>query len=323
MATVLVTGAGGFIGGHVARRLAKLFYVRAMVRTPLAKTVVDLDHPNITLVRGDLQDAGSLVAAVEEVDGVVHCANDMRMKDPVLARDVAVDGTRRLFSAAKSAQVSRFVYLSSMAVYGASGSNLEESQPLKPFGDLYADLKIAAERQLPNLPPFGPVVVILRPPAVYGPGSYHWSVRLVKEARQGRLYLPSGGRFRFPYIYIENLVDGVVRALKAETLGGIYNMADGAMAYADFVKPFAQRAGRQARPIPYPLVWAAAVAGEVRQRLTGRYPLLNLRSLQTIYSLGQGDLSCRRARNELGWSPRIPWDEGIFATDAWLRESGF
>lgn len=322
MATVLVTGASGFIGGHVARRLAKLFYVRAMVRSPLARTVVALDHPNITLVRGDLQDAGSLVAATEGVDGVVHCANDMRMQDPVLARDVSVEGTRRLFSAAKAAQVTRFVYLSSMAVYGASGANLDEAQPLKPFGDLYADQKIEAERQLPNLPPFGPVVVILRPPAVYGPGSYHWSARLVKEARQGRLFLPSGGRFPFPYIYIENLVDGVVRALKAESLGGIYNMADGAMAYADFIRPFAQRAGRTARPIAYPFVWAAAAAGEVRYRLTGRYPLLNLRSLKTLYSFGQGDLSCRRARDELGWSPRIPWEDGIAATEAWLRESG-
>ena len=225
--TVLVTGASGFVGGHVARRLAESvgMQVRVLVRNPSGKTVVGLNHPSIELMKGDLLNPSSLAAASVGVKLVVHAAGCTRLTTRKTAWATAVEGTYNLYRAALITGVQRFIFLSSFSVYfGISDTYYDEGTSVVRCGDLYADAKIAAEELLLADPYKDPDVIILRVPVIYGPGSWFWTVRFIEIARHGRLFLPAGGTFPIAYIYIDNLVDAIVAAARANIVSDIYNM---------------------------------------------------------------------------------------------------
>lgn len=316
MGHVLITGASGFVGGHVARRLAETRAVTCLVRTPGGKTVVDLDHPNITLVQGDLTDAASLQRAAAGAELVVHAATDTRLKDRARSWDVAVDGTGRLHAAAAQAGARRFVFISSAAVY-AGNPDAGEEEPLQPCGDLYGDAKIAAERLL--LGASGPEVVILRPPAVYGPGSQLWTAAMWKQVRAGKAYLPGGGAFPFAYVYIDNLVDAVVAALQAPAPHGVYNVFDGATTYAGYLQPLLEAAGQKPKRIPWAVLHAAAAVAELFAALTGKYVPISRKTIAALTGRRSRALTCDKARRDLAWEPRIDFAEGSRRSLDWLR----
>lgn len=296
--------------------------VRCLVRRPGARTVVDLHHPQIEIVQGDLLDEASLVAAVQGVDAVVHAATDTKFTNRQAAWDVAVEGTRRLYQAASQARVKRFLFVSTLTVYMGAGQ-ANEDQPLSPCGDLYADTKIAAERLLLDAVD-GPEAVILRPPSIYGPGSEAWSASLMRQARSNRLYLPAGGRFRMPLVYIDNFVDAVMAALAATQAGGAYNILDGAPTYREFVAPFAAAAGVRPKHLPYPVLWLAAAMADLYSKLSGKYIPFGRRTLSSMLNVAWDPTLSYTGKAErlLGWRPRIGFAEGMAQTLAWLREQG-
>ncbi|MCA9891134.1 MAG: NAD-dependent epimerase/dehydratase family protein, partial [Anaerolineae bacterium] len=175
----LVTGASGFIGGHTARRLAiaEHMRVRALLRNPTGSTVVDLRHALIEPVCGDLLEPPSLEAACVGCDLIVHAATDTALTNRRLIRATSVDGTRNLLRAAGVAGAQRFIFISTFDVYfGSLKQFRDEDTPVHPFGDLYADGKILAEEVLLGSGTALPAIVVLRPPAVFGPGSREWTV---------------------------------------------------------------------------------------------------------------------------------------------------
>lgn len=310
---ILVTGATGFVGGQAARRLAEIAQVRCLVRSPqkLAQS-----HPAWEIVQGDLLDPTSLETAVAGVDLVVHAATDTNPVDRKRVWAVGVEGTRSLYAAARRAGVQRFIFISTAAVYAGSGTT-EEDGPLPPSGDLYGDAKIEAERLLLDAPAGGPEVVILRPPIIYGPGS-RWTRLFMDSARKGQLFLPAGGRFPFPCIHIDNMVDAIVAAVQAPAAQGAYNLFDGTPTYAEFVQPFLAAAGRQPKEIPYAMLWLVALGMEVAGKLTGRYMPLNRRNLAAMTRTGSGGLYSReKARRDLGWEPLLSFAEALQGSVAW------
>jgi nucleoside-diphosphate-sugar epimerase len=298
--------------------------VRALMRDPSGATVTPLNHEGIERVRGDLLDASSLAAACHDCDLVIHLAADTRMTDRRAAWATSVDGTRHLLRAAQEAGVRRLVFMSTFDVYfGALQEFRDEDTVLAPFGDVYADGKIAAEKLLLGASAGAPAVVILRPPAVFGPGSREWTLQILADIQRDRLWLPGGGRFPFPYVYVDNLVDAVVCAARNSAAAGVYNIIDGRAPYCEFVQPLVELAGGRARSIPFWLLWPAALASEATARLTGRWQPLSLKRVQILADRPRARYaSADKARRELGWETRLDFAAATALTAAWLQEQG-
>ena len=325
-ATVLVIGASGFVGGHVARRLAveEGMAVRALVRRPGGRTVVDLGHTGIEVVRGDLLDPASLAAACTGADLVFHAAADMTLRDWDTAWATTVEGTGNLFEATRAGGARRFIFVSSIDVYLGLDRYEGEDVPIPPYGDLYADSKLAAEALLLDAADPGPEVVIFRPPAVYGPGGPEWTVGMMRNALKGLVLLPAGGRFPFPYVYIDNLADAVVAAAQADRAGGVYNVIDGRVPYREFTAFYTGLAGRRPISVPGLLLRGIALGADLYGRLAGKWVLLSRKRVHAVLRCRRhGQATSEKLERDLGWKPRVDLTEGMGRTEAWLREAGY
>ena len=167
---ILVTGATGKVGSRLSKRLAQRGdRVRALVRD--VKRAEDLRQAGIELAPGDLLDPDSLVAAVRDVDAVVHCAAFFRGATPEQAQAVNDLGSQHLAKAARAATVTRFIFTSTGLVYGPTAGRLAREDDVCAPTAAYPVSKLAAERFLLGLE--GLDVRVLRLPFVYGDGDPH------------------------------------------------------------------------------------------------------------------------------------------------------
>lgn len=214
---ILVTGATGKVGSRLSKRLAQRGdQVRALVRDP--QRAADLREAGVELVTGDLLDPGSLAAAVQGVDAVVHCAAFFRGATAEQAHAVNDLGTQHLAAAARAASVRRFVFTSTGLVYGPTGGRpAREDGPCEPI-DGYPLSKLAAERFLLALD--GLDVRILRLPFVYGDGDPH-----IAEVLPMMRGFPPGQRMSLGHHV--DVAQAVARLLDAPSPAHrIYNVTD-------------------------------------------------------------------------------------------------
>ena len=180
---ILLTGITGFIAGHLAERLlAEGIPVRGTARQPDAADWLAAQGAQI--VRADLLDPAALTHAATGCRTVVHAA--AWTGGPELAPEagyrVNVEGARNVLAAAQAARVERFVYISSVAVYGVNGAPLvDESMPTPPVGQAYSDSKIAAEALVRSS---GLPCVIIRPASTYGPRGTAWTIDPIETIKQ-------------------------------------------------------------------------------------------------------------------------------------------
>lgn len=323
--TILLTGATGFIGGHVVRRLLreKRAAVRALVRDP-AKAE-GLARMGVELVKGDLSDAGALTQAVRGCPLVLHAAaqvSSVPHRKTFLESNVA--GTENLLRAAVDAGVERFVHLSSVAVFGLpAAGEVTDQTPRHRCGDSYCDTKLDAEeavfrfRRERGLP-----VVVLRPSGVYGPGSTHWSVIPLKRVRKGKMFVVSGGKGMLNYVYIENLVDAILLALEDDrAVGEAFIVNDGAVTWSEFFGAYARMAGKNG--IPSVPLWVARLWVHYRNLLaawrgeTARVPPNAL-----AFLVGGAAYRQTHIEQKLGHRSRVSLEEGMRRTEEWFRLTG-
>jgi nucleoside-diphosphate-sugar epimerase len=326
----LITGATGFIGGSLARRLAgEGRAVRCLVRA--SSDTSELEQLDVELVVGDLTDADSLARTTHGVSHVVHCG--ALVSDWATVEEIAsinVQGTRDLLAACTAASVRRFVQVSSTDVYGyPDGAQIEETHTATRFRNWYAQTKLQAEAEVRRAEAAHALeVVILRPATVYGPGSKD-VVGEIARAIQGRhMLLIDGGRPLAGLCYIDNLIDAAVLALDHDAAPGhAFNVSDGVdITWRRFTDDLA--AGLDRPPvrfsIPYPLANAIGFSLEHGYRLLRRGTGLSapaLLSRQAVQVLGKSqDFSNRKLRETLGWEPRVDYQSGLDATLAWLHE---
>jgi nucleoside-diphosphate-sugar epimerase len=328
-APCLVTGATGFIGGHVARRLAgEGVPVRALVRP--GRDTSELQRLGVELAVGDVTDASSLRAAAEGCSEVVHCAALVSDWATVAEIErVNIAGTANVVAAAGNAGIERFVHISSTDVYGHPATPaVDERETPRGFANWYAETKLAAEREVRRAQRGGGLtVVILRPATVYGPGSVDVIGDIARAIRAGHMLLIDRGRAIAGLSYVENLVDAVLLALRhGAAPGQAFNVTDGLpVTWRQFTDDLATGLG--APPVrfslPYPVATALGSGLEhgyrALRRLTGlsTAPLL---SRQAVQVLGRDqDFSNRKLTAQLGWRPRVGYEAGLAATLEWLR----
>src|SRR3990170_3639562 len=266
---VLVTGAGGFIGGRLCERLVlEGVRVRALVRS--TDQAARLAARGVEPVRGDLTRPDDLPPAVRGCGVIFHCG--AWMGEPwtwEAARAANVEGTRSLLDASLRAGASRFVHVSSISVYGPTTADpIDEQTPLWPLGP-YRATKIGAEQEVVSAHGRGLPTVILRPGQVFGPGDLRLSGLVLRWLRRGLPLVVEGGRgFCYP-IYIDNLVDALLAsATTADAVGGIFNLADADVPWGEFLGSYARMAGRRMRR--FFCQWSATCRGRSCRRISWR-----------------------------------------------------
>ena len=324
----LLTGASGFIGGHVAERLvAEDFEVRCLVRVKSDTAL--LEQLGVELVVGSLADRDALARAVSGCTSVVHCA--ALVSDWATARQIVnvnVVGTRLLVAAATDARVRRFVHMSTTDVYGYPGGvAVDEEWETMRFANWYAQSKLDAERVVRDAS--GKLeTVILRPATVYGPRSADVVGAIAKAIRRGHMLLIDHGRPVAGLCYVGNLVDAVLPALRSEAaVGEAFNVCDGVdVTWAGFTADLAEGLGSRAPRLSLPFHLARAIGRALEVSYRGVRGLTGLRlpallSRQAVDVLGrEQDFSTAKARALLGWEPRVDYATGLRATLDWLRD---
>jgi len=327
--TCLVTGASGFIGGHLAQRLVNEgIPVRCLVRTTSDTT--QLDQLGVEQVVGDLTDPGALTRAVAGCRYVFHCG--AMVSDWGTAAEIAavnVGGTRNLLEAAGTAGVKRVIHVSTTDVYGYPGKpEIDESYVSTRFANWYSETKRMAETEVRRAQAaHGLETVILRPATVYGPRSVDVVGEIARSIRGRRMLLVDGGRAIAGLLYVENLVDAALLSMRSEAAPGhAFNLSDGlSVTWREFTDGLA--AGLGCPPVrltmPYWLATGVGFTLEHGYRLARRATHLRtapLLSRQAVHVLGRPQLfSTRKACELLGWEPRIGYDAGLAATLEWLR----
>lgn len=320
----LITGATGFIGGHLARRLVSGGRpVRVLCRPGSAARLPAELAGRVDVALGDLRDRDSLVRAARGADRVFHCAgevSDWGSDAAFVATNV--EGTRWLVAAARAGGARRLVHLSSIAAFGTPAPPyFDDDSPVGASRDGYSRSKALGEQaareagRAAGLP-----VAILRPAVVYGPGGT-WLEQPLRMIERGRMFLLGGGRGTCHPCYIANLIDAIVLAADhpaAADQGFI--VADGEpisfRAYFDAVASIAGRPPVR-RSIPVAAAHAAAWALELTARATGsaHRPLLTRAALGMVTA--QSRMSSDRIRSALGFRPRYTFRAAVEELRAW------
>ena len=308
---VFITGASGFIGRALGERLrSEGAEVRGM----------DLRaDPANDVVAGDVAVAGPWQDHAGGCDLVIHTAAivSLRLDNPDDVWRANVLGTKHALDAAIAGGARRFVHFSSVTVFGIDfPDGVDERYPVRPTGVPYPDTKIASEQLVLQAHAEGRIeATIVRPGDVYGPRSRAWAVLPVELIKARRFVLPGGGRGIFSPVYVDDLVDGVTAAARSDAAAGqVLTITQGTgVPNREFFGHYADALGMRLPTLPAPLASAAARVAQA----VGRDPDVNPRAVE--YMLRRGTYSNAKARSLLGWEPRVPLDEGMRRTLAWLR----
>lgn len=319
-----VTGGTGFIGSHLAEALlAQGAEVRCLVRTE-PKWLAGLGIKTYT---GDLLDHDTLKAACEGVDYVYHTAGVTRATDQATFEDGNVLGTLAVLDAVKAVapQVKKVLVTSSLAAIGRCPAGIaDENTPLDPISR-YGESKAEMERRITSYQEELPLVVV-RPPAVYGPREKD-IFTFFKTVSRG--VCPVVGDLRTPtlsLVHVRDLVRGMIQAAESEaTVGETYFIgSEEQYSWGDVKDATAAALGHRAIAIALPPAWVVPVGTIVEgaARVFGKYPPLNKEKALEIRDACKM-CSTTKARRDFGYRQQVSLREGITETMAWYREVGW
>jgi predicted dehydrogenase/nucleoside-diphosphate-sugar epimerase len=317
-ARVLVTGAGGFLGGALLKRLLEEGEsVRVLARRPLSNMGA---HPNLQVVCGDLGDPALVDHAVEGTDIVYHVGAAMKGSVADFERGT-VWGTRNVIDSCLRHNVKRLVYVSSLSVLDQAGhrpgSPLNESFGYEPFPEkrgAYTQTKLQAEQLVlqavreQNLP-----AIVLRPGQIFGPGNTQAPSGVIGIG--GRWVVVGNGTLPLPLVYVDDVVQSILLAANCPAIGSIFHIVDNThVSQRQYMDLYRRRFSNKLQ-VSYIPEWLLYSIGWACEKLPGALknaiPLSRYR-VRSIRPLSDMDISA--AQKELGWIPSVGVGEGLNRT---------
>jgi dihydroflavonol-4-reductase len=320
-----VTGATGFIGGHLARMLRERGdEVVALVRNPdKAGPLRDL---GCELVEGDLDSTDALKRGLDGADAAFHVAAVYKIgirrseREPLM--DANVGGTERVLDAAIAAGVPRIVYVSTGNVFGNThGERVDESYERdlsEGFLSVYDESKYRAHQVAKERIAAGAPIVIVQPGGVYGPDDHSELGNLIEQAATGKLLFVPFPDSGISCVHVEDVARGILLAHDKGRVGESYILAGTVATYREIIGKAAAAAGRKPPKLPMPagLMKTAIPFGPIVGPLMGFPP--NLRELIRASAGVTYWMTDAKARSELGFQPR-DLDEGMRETVASIK----
>ncbi len=325
----LVTGAPGFVGGHLVDALLDHgHHVACLVRSTSDTRRLEALRAKrrpIELVRGDVLDPASLPAAIRGVDYVYHVAGLTKSLDPARYFRVNADGTANLLDACLGAdRLQRVLVLSSLSALGPArpGHPLAESDTPRPITP-YGASKLAAERVVARYRDRLPITVV-RPPAVDGPRDRD-TLTVYKLVNLGIRPVPIP-RQVLSLVDARDLARGIITAAEAPAgVGQTYHVANRSpIGYADLARKIARALGKRCVPVPiHPAIYLIGGAlGQTMNRLSGKARILDVNKAREGMFLAW-TCSAERAWLDLGFECKIPLEQGLRDAVAFYREAGW
>jgi dihydroflavonol-4-reductase len=320
----LVTGATGFTGGHLARRLVRQGHqVVALVR-PESNTL-QLEQAGIEVFKGQLTRRQDVVAAAAGCERIFHIAAAFRTAahPDNYYREVNIGGTLNVLEAARKADCERVVHCSTVGVHGhIAEPPADESYRTRP-GDIYQDTKLEAERAAELAMRRGQPVSIVRPGPIYGEGDLRL-LKLFRPVRRGRFVMVGSGDVRFHLVHVDDLVNGfLLCGTLPQALGELFIITGPeAPTLNELVAAMAAAMGVPAPRLKVPLapVSAAALLCEKLCVPLGIEPPIYRR--RVAFFTHHREFNISKARRLLGYEPRVSLKEGVRRTAAWYSEQG-
>lgn len=313
---ILVTGVTGLVGNLVARRLlANQHQIRALIRDPQKMSHAREVYGDAVL--GDLTNPASLKDAVKGMDVVIHCAalvgTGRGNKDQYT--QLNVEGTRALVNAARAASVKRFVFVSTVGVYGTHTfkPNVSEDTPYSPSTD-YPNSKIEGEKIVRA---GGVPFTILRPYWITGGGDRFLIPQIACLLLSDTFTFIGKGRQEWSLSAAENVASAIaLAATHPAAENQIYNVADGKVKIAETVNVIAQGLG-----IPAPTRYSSFLSVLFRSVFNQSESNPDRISVDLFFPLWRGlTINADKIHEDLGWTPAISWQDSLrVGTQEWLR----
>lgn len=327
---LLVTGGTGFIGSHLAEhalRAGRDVSVLGLSNLPEESSNIDLlEELGAKIFTGSITDPRLCEEAMQGVTHVYHLAVAMREggRSDEYFQKVNLSGTEHLLKAATDNRVSRFIYCSTIGIFGHRFDGVaDEDSPLAP-GNIYEKTKVAAERLVRRFhAASGLPIVILRPADVYGPRD-HRLLKLFRAVARGRFPLFGDGSGRRHMVYIDDVVSAFEKACEREEACGESLIVAGPEVCTLYELILAiQQAARQSRfgfRLPLrPMLMLSAVVEDIFT-VCKLDPPIYRRRMDFFHS--DSAFTITRAESILDWSPRVGVQAGVERTLADYRAAG-
>ncbi len=316
-----ITGGTGFIGSHLVDDLLLKGgqKVSCLVRNDLKW----LEGRDIEAVKGDLFDLKALKQGLDGCQVVYHCAGVVKAPNQQAFVRGNIESTENVLRLAIKMNVPKVVILSSLAAVGPSnGRPLVETDPMNPVTN-YGKSKKAMEEMIADVSAHAgkTSVTIVRPPAVYGPREQDILTIFKMAARGFFPMVGDGSSTRLSVVHVKDLVRGMELAARQhpEGLSTYFIAGEPPITWNDFRMATARALGRKIRALRIKPSWVQTIATSVEKSaaLVGAYPALNREKAREMVL--EWMCSTQKAHEELGYTPKVSLDEGIFDTVQWYK----
>jgi 2-alkyl-3-oxoalkanoate reductase len=325
---VLVTGGTGFVGSHLVRRLLSHGHRVRCLDKSAGLFDSELTELGACLVRGSVTDAEKVGECVAGCEVVYHLASpfgDILQPDQVYW-DVEVNGTRNVLEAAQRHGVRRVVHCSTQGVHGSLEKTPGDENSSMAPRDYYCYSKVEGERVCQEFLARGLDIVIVRPTSVYGPGDIRGWLKLYRMVSKGWFLMVGNGKTLNHPVYVENLIDVFeLAATVPGAKGRVYLAGDErAVTLTELVRGVGAAVGTDVKIVRFPwydVARVGATAVEVISKTMGIKPPVFRRRLSWFDT--NRAFRIERAKQELGYRPKVALNEGLSRTAQWYRTAGY